>query len=556
MAIPVIDSPRESSEEEGLPFLKQPSTPQKTKPWVVMVVLAFALIAIIDMGAFLAEAPRTRVYEANICIRHYREIDPSVIGADGTIPEKLCKVDEVQQEMAMIFGWQEMFDAIPSIFLAIPFGVLADKVGRKWIFTASLMGLQLNSAWVLGICRWNFSPQRESQTMLTVPGYFKDLPLQLTWLSSAFYLIGGGPIVAAAIGITMISDIAPPEKRTTIFLYLTASVLLAEIVAPLMSARLMEIGDWYPLVLALIFQQCGVLLAVFFPETLHLRDQSRHNESAKPVQTKPKAHAFSPRQQIRHFQDAFQFLKSDRMLALVVFTFMANRLGRQGVTLLVRYASKRYNWEIKQAAYLLSFRAATNLAAVAIFLPLTNHVLLKYVRLPSHWADLWIARGSIILTAISFLIIGLAGHPALLIIGLMVYNLGTGYNAAMRSVSIYVVGGQSSPDIGKLMSTIAIVESFGALVAGPLLNELFQWGMALGGVWLGLPFLAGMLVFAGLSYVTFRIDVGGRELAYTEVQSEDEDEVLELQGRASTSALDRETLFRQSLSRDSVHLHR
>lgn len=48
--------------------------------------------------------------------------------------------------MAMIFGWQEMFDAIPSIFLAILFGVLADKVGRKWIFTASLLGLQLNSA--------------------------------------------------------------------------------------------------------------------------------------------------------------------------------------------------------------------------------------------------------------------------------------------------------------------------------------------------------------------------------------------------------------------------
>ncbi|KAF3011126.1 hypothetical protein E8E13_011416 [Curvularia kusanoi] len=537
--MPPVDSPRESSEEEGLPFLKKHTAPPKTKPWVVMVILAFALVAIIDMGAFLAEAPRTRVYEANICLRHYRETDPSVIGADGTIPENLCKVDEVQQEMAMIFGWQEMFDAIPSIFLAIPFGVLADKIGRKWIFTASLMGLQLNSAWVLGIC------------------YFKDLPLQLTWLSSAFYLIGGGPIVAAAIGITMISDIAPPEKRTTIFLYLTASVLLAEIVAPLMSARLMEIGDWYPLVLALIFQQCGVLLAVFFPETLHLRERPKHLENTvETAQVQPKTHAFSPRQQVRHFQDAYRFIKSDRTLALVVFTFMANRLGRQGMSLLVRYASKRYSWEIKQAAYLLSFRAATNLAAVAIFLPLANHVLLRYVRLPSHWADLWIARGSIILTAISFLIIGLAGHPALLIIGLLVYNLGTGYNAAMRSVSIHVVGGQSSPNIGKLMSTIAIVESFGALVAGPLLNQLFQWGMALGSVWLGLPFLVGMLVFAGLAFVTCRIDVGSREAAYTEIQSEDEDDAVELQGRASTSALEQEATYRYSSSRDSVQLLR
>ncbi len=377
----------------------------------------------------------------------------------------------------------------------------------------------------------------------------------MTWLSSAFYFIGGGPIVAAAIGITMISDIAPPEKRTTIFLYLTASVLVAEIVAPIMSARLMEHGDWYPLILALIFQQCGVLLAVFFPETLHMRERTRHNTNiTQTTQMQPTRHAFSPKQQMQHFQDALQFLKSDRALALVAFTFMANRLGRQGISLLVRYASKRYSWEIKQAAYLLSFRAATNLAAVAIFLPLTNHLLLKYVRLPAHWADLWIARGSIILTALSFLLIGLAGYPALLIIGLLVYNMGTGYNAAMRSVSIHVVGGQSSPNIGKLMSTIAIVESLGALVAGPLLNQLFQWGMSLGGVWLGLPFLAGMLVFAALSTVTFKIDVSDEEAEYAEVQSDDDEDLVELQERASTSALERDGVHRFSTSRDSMHV--
>ncbi|KAF1922440.1 uncharacterized protein M421DRAFT_366455 [Didymella exigua CBS 183.55] len=230
-----------------------------------------------------------------------------------------------------------------------------------------------------------------------------------------------------------------------------------------------------------------------------MRDQSRPAETtARLVEVKAKNHAFSPKQQIRHFQDAFEFLKSNRTLALVVFTFMANRLGRQGITLLVRYASKRYDWEIKQAAYLLSFRAATNLAAVATFLPLTNYVLLNHVRLPAHWADLWIARGSIILTAVSFLVIGLAAHPA-------------------------------------------------------LLNQLFQWGMGLGSVWLGLPFLTAMFVFAGLS---FKIDVSAKEVAYAEVQSDDEDDVFECQGRASTSALEQEGMHRQSLSRDSLHSQR
>jgi MFS family permease len=105
------------------------------------------------MGAFLAEPPRTRIFEANICLSYYREHDASVIGPDGTIPESQCKIDAVQQKMAMIFGWQDMFDALPGILLAVPFGTLADRVGRKWIFTASLFGLQLSSAWVLLICK-------------------------------------------------------------------------------------------------------------------------------------------------------------------------------------------------------------------------------------------------------------------------------------------------------------------------------------------------------------------------------------------------------------------
>ena len=154
----VRSPPRDSTEEDDSllsPYAATASLPgavPKKKPWVLLVVLAFALIGIIDIGAFLAEPPKTRVFEANLCLIYYREHDPSVIGADGAIPERLCKVDEVQQKMAMIFGWQDMFDALPGLLLAVPFGTLADKIGRKWIFTASLMGLQLNSAWILFIC--------------------------------------------------------------------------------------------------------------------------------------------------------------------------------------------------------------------------------------------------------------------------------------------------------------------------------------------------------------------------------------------------------------------
>jgi MFS family permease len=365
-------------------------------------------------------------------------------------------------------------------------------------------------------------------------------------LSSAFYIIGGGPLVSVALALSMVVDIAPPEKRTTIFLYLTASVLVAEMLAPLMAAKLMEKGDWLPLLLALGIQQVGISIAFFFPETLHLRDLPEPKDNDEQcIELQPVVGHFTLKAQLKNFQVAYTFLTSDFQLGLVVFSFMANRLGRQAITLLIRYASKRYSWEIKQAAYLLSFRAATNLVAVAVFLPLLNWALLKYFRLPAHRADLWLARGSIFLTTISFFIMGIAAYPALLVLGLLVYNLGTGFNSAMRSVAIHVIGGQASPDVGKLMSTIAIVEALGAMVAGPLLSQLFQWGMDLGSAWLGLPFLASVLVFACITALTFVISVKDRDIVYVQVQSDDEEDIDNELGRSS--ALGHETVPRHVL---------
>ncbi|KAG9388681.1 ProP Permease major facilitator superfamily [Pyrenophora tritici-repentis] len=534
MAVP-LESPRNSIEycetfaegETLFPPLEPVHSPPpvaRKKPWALFAFLICAMITVVDMGVFIANPPQTRIFEANICLKYYREADPSVIPADGIIPEKLCKVDRVQQRLASIFGWQDMFDALPGIFLAVPYGALADRVGRKWVFIASLAGLLLSFAWGLMIC------------------YFTSLPLQLTWFSSAFLVIGGGPMVAIAIGITMMSDIAPPEKRTTIFLYVTACVLVSEMVAPILAARLMESGDWLPLMLAMGIQVSGAMIALFLPETLHLRDLPEPKDrDLQTFELQPTTSDFHWRSQIRNFQATVHFLRDDWTVALVVFTFLIHRLGRQAMGLLVRYASKRYTWEIKKAAYLTSFRAGTNLVVVATILPLVNYILLKRLRLPSHWADCYLARGSIILTTISFLIMGVAAQPGLLIIGLLVFNMGTGYSAAMRSVSIHVIGGQSSPNVGKLMSTLAMAEAIGSMVAGPLLNELFEIGMDMGSAWLGLPFLGSVVVFAFMTVATFAIDVKDKEPAYIEVHSEDDDIFDE---ERPTAMLEREDITR------------
>lgn len=152
-------SPDRESYNESSPLLSStPATPEPleqskiSQRWLLLIIYLFFLVVTIDVGEFLAVPPKTRVFEASLCFRYYQKYDPSKINDDGTVAEELCKINAVQEKLAAIMGWSDLFDAIPGILLAVPYGALADKYGRKWVFALSLAGLFLNSAWVLVIC--------------------------------------------------------------------------------------------------------------------------------------------------------------------------------------------------------------------------------------------------------------------------------------------------------------------------------------------------------------------------------------------------------------------
>jgi hypothetical protein len=114
------------------------------------------VVLLVSLGDQWMESPQTRIYEAVICYRYFEKADPSKIavgrnkigpGAIGGVPELLCKTDEVQSELAMLRGWQQFFDGIPSLALAMPIGWAADRYGRKPLVLAGLLAFALKSAW-------------------------------------------------------------------------------------------------------------------------------------------------------------------------------------------------------------------------------------------------------------------------------------------------------------------------------------------------------------------------------------------------------------------------
>lgn len=61
-------------------------------------------LALVSLGMALFDASRTPMLEAAVCARWYRRYDISVIGPDGLVPEKMCKGNNIQAEVASING--------------------------------------------------------------------------------------------------------------------------------------------------------------------------------------------------------------------------------------------------------------------------------------------------------------------------------------------------------------------------------------------------------------------------------------------------------------------
>jgi hypothetical protein len=112
--------PIPETEESPLLPLITPSTPStswyppKHKPLIV-VSLCTLCILILDFGVYIQLAPITRIFESIICKNYYDE-HPE-FGMSGQIPEAECKIAAIQSELAMLKGWQALFECLPSEWL-------------------------------------------------------------------------------------------------------------------------------------------------------------------------------------------------------------------------------------------------------------------------------------------------------------------------------------------------------------------------------------------------------------------------------------------------------
>jgi MFS family permease len=491
------------------------------------MVTLFTMILAFEVGIVMANGPMTRIYESIACRQYYAEYDPRQIAADGQVPESMCKIKEVQTELAAVKGYMEFFDGVLSAFLAIPYGLLADRIGRKPIICLSIPAFALNT----GI-------------MFAVMWYSDIFPLRAVWASCLAWLLGGGPVVAFAIIWTMMSDVTAEDERAAMFFRFGVVSMGADFASSAVSSWMMTWDPWLPLMIGWGIVLAGVLCAVTLPETMHVSSARRTERSASvelthlasengdqkgaPQKEERQIHPddsdvdsvegdrlpFTLRSaakrpflrrmysRSRQYFTPYSFILRNKQIVLLLTAFLVYRLSRGSSWFLVQYISTRYKWTLAEANLLISFKPALTIPLFLFILPALSRHLLRSMHTSKK--DLQLARVSIICLCLGTLGIGLSPSIAALVPSLLVQTAGSGFLYLIRSLITTMV---KQEETARLFTIIEVLQAVGNVIASLSITTVFQVGLELGGSWIGLAWMMTSTAFAlvGAAVWCFRL---------------------------------------------------
>ncbi|OOF99389.1 hypothetical protein ASPCADRAFT_393265 [Aspergillus carbonarius ITEM 5010] len=510
------DAPFLASGETTPPVQEEPSQYDAQKEanrkirFRLMVTL-FAMILAVEVGICMSNGPVTRIYESIACREYYAQYDPTQIGADGEVREELCKVKAVQQDLAAVKGYMEFFDGILSALLAIPYGLLADRRGRKSTICLSIPGFALNCIMQL-VVMW-------------FPNVF---PLRTVWASSLAWLFGGGPVVAFAIIWTMMSDVSTEEERFGV------ASMGADFASSAASSWMMSLDPWLPLLLGWGLAVIGMFFALSLPETMPTnpsqptwkqtsmemsqvpsgsaeykdipsKEQEREvfsdeetiqsGEAAFTTNTTKRPFFAMVKHRFRAYMAPYSFILRNKQIMLLLTAFLVYRLSRGSSWFLVQYISTRFKWSLAEANFLMSFKPALTIPLFLFILPAISRQLLKTMK-PTQ-KDLQLMRISIGLLAVGTLGIGLSSSIAVLIPSLLVQTSGSGFVFLTRALITTLV---HRDETARLFTIIEVLQSVGNVIASLSITTVFQIGLEIGGPWIGLAWMMTATAFT-LFYV-------------------------------------------------------
>ncbi|TVY56613.1 Efflux pump ustT, partial [Lachnellula cervina] len=223
-------SAQQNSPSAHTPLLSNQEPDQVSAPVTPLSVLILYFMAIHFLLAFceiIIVAPLIKLLENSLCLSYYN------FPGNG-VQEELCKIPDIQGPLATLRGWKSSFDTIPVLLVAVPFGRLGDRYGRRKILATALVGVAASLCEIFVVC-----------------AFPRSFPVRLVWLSSILLLFGGGLNSASAYMWAMASEAIPAKQRSHGFYYIFSAFYVAELIASFVASVTTDISPWIPCSLAM-----------------------------------------------------------------------------------------------------------------------------------------------------------------------------------------------------------------------------------------------------------------------------------------------------------------
>ncbi|KAL2194034.1 hypothetical protein P885DRAFT_71611 [Corynascus similis CBS 632.67] len=332
------------------------------------------LVALVNLAWSLYQLPVSRVLESRLCREHYAVHDPSILQPDGSIPEKLCKIDPVQQPLGRIQGMTEAAWVAGDFFMTIPLVCLADYLGHRFVLWLNLAPRVLLLAWTFAV------------------GYFdRVLPVEAILAAPVFSFLGGDCVFNSII-YALVSDLTVDHVlRATFFGYVNAvSSIFSLQLGPALASASMSALLWLPLWIgiAILLLAIPVVSALPLPSRTRTSSPSTADEEEQANPHTPflsRRHSTSPLRQRPATMATATTLRSltatrlraligllvnrTRSLGLLLSVFFLASLASSDTKLLPLYISNRYAWTFASVGYLLSAKALFNFFLLWVAVP-------------------------------------------------------------------------------------------------------------------------------------------------------------------------------------------
>ena len=131
-------------------------TPTNNIQWTPALVKRLAFVFTLNFIACIVveifPGALAQLVETNLCRRRHGDVQHPT-----TDPR--CKDNHVQSELSMVLAASATCESILCILTAIPYGMLADRFGRKPVISATLTGIICHSISLVTICKSNWFNQ-------------------------------------------------------------------------------------------------------------------------------------------------------------------------------------------------------------------------------------------------------------------------------------------------------------------------------------------------------------------------------------------------------------